>query len=349
MNIPKLFKFINILALLQPNFNNNKYNQNLDIMPTTKKKFLRPLSPKNDKMIKQSRRPQTYTKDDIEAQREIVISESKHLKNSTNRAMTDSGQVAVESSVDLSPRTKCTHNAFPNVMNDYMRKNQQLYIRRKEIESKYNSLQTNMIHKKRIKPRTMQQEQPQTLITQPPEHRNSQNSENLEKAIQVLFTMTPRSKRPKRSKKDTEKIIDEYSEIEAEPIEMNATKEKMPSKVNTRWTFDEPISFSKGSAECYKKLIEIKEVVQKKAIPPRSKVDTRWPFDVPSMTKSTTKCYTQLLGIEDAAKKLERLQTEVRIHIASQPVKVTASTSTTNFPRYLMSVLQGNNFTAIII
>lgn len=325
--------------MFQPNFN-IKCNQNFDNMQTTKKKIdLSPLSAKNLNKMKPFRRPQTYTKGEIKAHkrgsnRGIVISDSKILKNSRNNAMTDSGQNSVES-VDQSP-THPTHDALPTVMNDYSRKNQQLYIRKKEIESKYNSLQTNMVSKKTNKPKAMKQEQPpQPPSPQPPDQRNSQNSEMLENAIQVLFTMKPRSKRLKRSKKFND-LSDECSEFNAEHIfEKNATRNKTPtiSKVNTRWTFDEPISFSENSAECYKKLMEIKGIVQKQAMSAQSKVDTRWSFDVPSMTKSTTECYKQLLDIEDAAKRLERLQTEVTLHIASQPVQITTSTSVTNFPR----------------
>lgn len=331
-------------------------------MQTTKEKFdLGSLSTKNDNNVKQFRRPQTYTKDEIRANkrssnREIIISDSKVLKNSRNRPMTESDHIAVDSLADQSPRAmgrfpQNTLNAAPTVINDYARKNQQLYNRRKEIQSKYNSLQTNMVIKKTAKPKAMKPEQPQTPLPHPSKYRNSKNSEMLENAIQVLFTMTPKSKRSKRSKIVAEKnddLSDECSEFKNEPIvEKNAMKnvtQNRPTttKVNTRWTFDEPISLSENAADCYKKLIEIKEVVQKHVIPPRSKVNTRWSFDVPSMTKSTTKCYNHLLDIEDAAKKLERLQTEVKLHIASQPVKVSTSTSITNFPRYFMIVFQAN-------
>lgn len=327
-------------------------------MQTTKEKFdLSSLFAKNlNNKMKQIRRPQTYTKGENKrgSNREIVISDPKLLKNSRNKAMTDSKQITVESTVDQSPRTmsrlpQYTPNTLPTIMNDYMRKNQELYIRRKEIQSKYNSLQTNIVNKKTTKPKAMKQEQPQTPPPQSPEHRNSQTSEMLENAIQVLFTMKPRPKRPKRSKelaKKNEDISDECSEFKADLIfEKNAMPKNTPilTKVNTRWTFEEPISLSEISADCYKKLIEIKEVVQKQAISPKSKVDTRWSFDVPSMSKSSTECYKQLLDIEDSAKKLDRLQTEVKIHIASRPVQVTASTSITNFPRYLMRVLQRNH------
>lgn len=329
-------------------------------MQTTKEKFdLSSLPAKNDDKGKIFRRPQTYNKDENRghkrgSQREIVTSDSKVLKNSRNMLMTDSDQITVETSIEQSPRTisrllQYRRNASPNVMN----KNQQLYIRRKEIESKYNSLQTNLVNKKTNKPKAMKQEKSQTPSPQPAEYRNSKNSEMLENAIQVLFTMAPKSKLPKRSKKVVEKnndLSDECSEYkEGYIFEKNTMKQKTPTitKINTRWTFDEPISSSENSAECYKKLIEIKEVVQKQAIPPRSKVDTRWSFDAPSMTKSTTECYRQLLDIEDAAKKLDRLQTEVKLHIALQPVKVTASTSITNLPRYLMSVPQGKHSSLI--